>query len=158
MHDAFDFANREDILKSIKRESKQARVLTLMLQHVCNCSDFIQSYAKDSRFCTSSSTTSLADVNTQFAGKRTLDNLGGQVGKRIGDFRTTLVELRKAFLDEVTTTTEITALQILDDVGIISAKVGRVSSQLDGMASQLDGVVTQLKWVSSQASDAGTSS
>ena len=149
MHDAFDFANQDNILKSIKRESKQARVLTLMLQHVCNCSDFIQSYTKDPRFCTSSSTTSLADLNMQFAGKRTLDNLGSQVDKQIGDFRTTLIELRKAFLDQVAITTEITALQILDDVGIISADVGRVSSQLDG-------VITQLKWVSSQVSDAGT--
>ncbi len=149
MHDAFDFANQEDILKSMKRESKQARILTLMLQHVCNCSDFIRSYTKDPRFCTSSSTTSLADVNTQFAGKRTLDNLGSQVDKQIGDFRTTLIDLRKAFLDQVTITTEITALQILDDVGIISANVGRISSRLDGVA-------TQLKWVSSQVSDAGT--
>ncbi len=57
MHDAFDFANQIDILKSIKRESKQARILTLMLQHVCNCSDFVQSYAKETRFCTSYSTT-----------------------------------------------------------------------------------------------------
>jgi len=142
MHDAFDFANREDILKSIERESKQARILALMLQHVCNCSDFIRSYAKDPRFCTSSSTISLADVNTQSAGKRTFDNLGSQVDKQIGDLRTALIELRKAFLDQAIITTEITALQILDDVGIISANV--------------DGVASQLKWVSSQVSDAGT--
>jgi len=88
-------------------------------------------------------------VNTQFAGKRTLDNLGSQVDKQIGDFRSTLVELRKTFLDQATITTEITALQILDDVGIISANVDRISSQLDGVA-------TQLTWVSSQVSDAGT--
>ncbi len=142
MHDAFDFANQEDILKSIERESKQARILALMLQHVCNCSDFIRSYAKDPRFCTSSSTISLADVNTQSAGKRTFDNLGSQVDKQIGDLRTALIELRKAFLDQAIITTEITALQILDDVGIISANV--------------DGVASQLKWVSSQVSDAGT--
>ncbi len=92
-----------------------------------------------------------------------MDNLGSRVDKQIEDFRTTLVELRKAFLDEAAVTTEITALQILDDVGIISANVGRISgrfdgmaSQLDGVASQLDGVATQLKWASSQASDAGT--
>ncbi|KAH9055547.1 hypothetical protein EDB87DRAFT_1579779 [Lactarius vividus] len=52
MHDAFDFTNQEDRFKAIGRDSKQARILTLMLQHVCNCCDFIQSYAKDSRFCT----------------------------------------------------------------------------------------------------------
>ncbi len=162
MHDAFDFANQEEILKSMKRESKQAQILTLMLQHVCNCSDFIQSYAKDPRFCTSSLTVSFADVNARFAGKRMLDNLGSQVDKQIGDFRTTLIELRKAFLDEAVIITEITALQILDDVGIISANIGGISSQLDGMASrldgvasQLDGVATELKWVSNQVSDAG---
>ena len=93
--------------------------------------------------------TSLADVNTQFVGKRTLVNLGSQVGKQIGDLRTTLTELRKAFIDQAAITTEITALQILDDVGMVSANVGRISSQIDGVA-------TKLKWVSSQVSDAGT--
>jgi hypothetical protein len=141
MHDAFDFAKQEDILKSIKRESKQARILTLMLQHVCNCSDFIQSYTKDAQFCTSSLTPSLAEINTQFAGKRTLVNLGSQAGKKIGDLRVTFIELRRAFLDHATITTEITALQILDDVGIISANIGAMSSQL--------------KWLSNQVLDAG---
>ena len=78
-----------------------------------------------------------------------MKNTGNQVDKRIEDFRATLLDQRKTFLDEATITTEITALQILDDVGIISAVVGRISSQLDGMT-------TQLKWVSSQVSDAGT--
>jgi hypothetical protein len=54
-----------------------------------------------------------------------LKNTGGQVDKKLEDFRTTLLELHKAFLDEATITTEITALQILDDVGIISANVSR---------------------------------
>ena len=78
-----------------------------------------------------------------------MNSAGSKVDKKIEDFRTTLLELRKSFLDEAAITTEITALQILDDVGIISANVGRVSIQLDGMA-------TQLKWVSSQVSDGGT--
>ena len=94
-------------------------------------------------------THSVGDVNMWFSGKRMLKNTGSRADKKIEDFRTTLLELHKAFLDEATITTEITALQILDDVGIISANVGRISSQLDGMA-------TQLKWVSSQVSDAGT--
>ena len=78
-----------------------------------------------------------------------LVNLGSQVGKQIGDLRTTLIELRKAFLEQAAITTEITAIQILDDVGMISANVG-------SMSSRLDGVVTQLKWVSNQVLDAGT--
>jgi hypothetical protein len=85
----------------------------------------------------------------RFSGKRILKNTGGQVDKKIEDFRTTFLELHKSFLDEAAITTEITALQILDDVGIISANVGRVSIQLDGMA-------TRLEWVSSQVSDVGT--
>jgi hypothetical protein len=60
MHDAFDFAHHEDTLESIKPQSEQAGILTLMLQDVCSCCDFIQSYAKDSQFCTSSSSASLA--------------------------------------------------------------------------------------------------
>ena len=50
IHDAFDFANHEDTLKSIKPQSKQAEVLALMLRDVCGCSDFIQSYIQD-KFC-----------------------------------------------------------------------------------------------------------
>ena len=80
-------------------------------------------------------------LNKQFSGKRILKNTGGQVENKIEDFRTTLLELHNSFLDEGAITTEITALQILDDVGIISAN--------------LDGMATQLKWVSNQVSDAG---
>ncbi|KAH9027766.1 hypothetical protein EDB84DRAFT_300367 [Lactarius hengduanensis] len=52
MHDAFDFTNREDRFKTIERVPRQAQILTLMLQHVCHCCDFIQSYAKNSQLCT----------------------------------------------------------------------------------------------------------
>ncbi len=96
----------------------------------------------------------------RFSGKRMLKNTGSRVGKKIEDFRITLLELHKAFLDEATITTEITALQILDDVGIISANVGIISADVGiisadvgRISSQLDGMVTQLKWVSSQVSD-----
>ncbi|KAH9066830.1 hypothetical protein EDB87DRAFT_463860 [Lactarius vividus] len=122
MHDAFNFTNREDYFKTIERVPAQAQILTLMLQHVCNCCDFIQSYAKNSQLW-----------------KRILKNTSGQVDKKIEDFHSTFLELHKAFLDEATITTETTALQILDGVGILSA--------------QLDGVATQLKWVSNQVSD-----
>ena len=84
----------------------------------------------------------VADVNMQVSGKRMLKNTSSQVDKKIEDFRTALLELRRAFLDEATMTTEITALQILDDVGIISANVGSMA--------------TRLEWVSSQVSDVGT--
>jgi hypothetical protein len=52
MRDAFDFTNQEGTLKTTDRVPRQARILTLMLQHVCNCCDFIQLYARDSQFCT----------------------------------------------------------------------------------------------------------
>ncbi len=85
-----------------------------------------------------------------------LKNIGGRVNEQIEDFRVALLALRKAFLDEATITTEITALQILDDVGIISANVGIISSNVSSISSRLDGAATRLKWVSSQVSDAGT--
>ena len=85
-----------------------------------------------------------------------MKNVGGQVNKQIEDFRIALLDLRKAFLDHAAITTEITALQILDDVGIISANVRIISSNVGIISSQFDGMATRLKWVSSQVSDAGT--
>ncbi len=72
--------------------------------------------------------------------------MGGGVAKDIEDLSAALVEHRRAFLDQATITTEITAFQILDGVGILSAKV----------LAKVDGISTQLQWVSSQVSDAGT--
>jgi len=73
---------------------------------------------------------------------RALKDMDGGTEKKIEDLYTALIEHRRAFLDQTTISTEITAFQILDDVGIISAKVDRIS--------------TQLRWVSSQVPDAGT--
>jgi hypothetical protein len=87
---------------------------------------------------------------------RMLKNTGGQVDNKLEGFRTTLLGFRRALLDEATITTEITALQILDDVGIISATVGIISANVGRVSSQLDGMATQLKWVSSQVFDVGT--
>ncbi len=141
MHDAFDFAQHEDTLKSIKPDSKQAKILTLMLQDVCSCSDFIQSYAKDSGFCKLSSSTPLAGVNVRFSGKRTLKNMGGRATKEIEDLSAALVEHRRAFLDGAVITTEITAFQILDDAGIISAKVDWISTHLEWVSTRFQTTV-----------------
>ena len=130
MHDAFDFAHHEDTLKSIKPQSEQARILTLILQDVCSCCDFIQSYAKDSQFCTSSSSDSLAFVNMLFSGKRTLTNAGVGLEAKIKELSDILVERRKAFLGQATISTEITAFQILDDVAKISTQLQDLRSQV----------------------------
>jgi hypothetical protein len=123
IHDAFDFANHEDTLKSIKPQSEQARIFTLMLQDVCSCCDFVQLYAKDSQFCTSSSPASLAFANMLFSGKCTLKNIRGGPEEKIKELSDVLVKRRKAFLDQATISTEITAFQILDDVAKISTQV-----------------------------------
>ena len=105
-----------------------------------------------------------------FSGKRILKNASSEGDKKVEDFRATLLELHKCFLDEAAITAEITALQILDDVGIISANVGiistsvglisanvgTISANISKISSHLDGMATQLKWVSSQALDVGT--
>ena len=69
-----------------------------------------------------------------FSGKRTLKNIGGGAEEKIKQLSDVLVKLRKAFLDQATISTEITAFQILDDVANMS---------------------TQLRYLSSQVSDAG---
>ena len=134
MHDTFDFAHHEDTLKSVKPKSEQARILTLMLQDVCTCCDFIQSYTKDSEFCTSSLSGSFSFVNMLFSGKRTLKNIDGGPEKKIKELSDVLNKRRIAFLDQAAISTEITAFQILEDVAKIS---------------------TQLQYLSSQVSDAG---
>jgi hypothetical protein len=130
MHDAFDFAHHEDTLKSVRPQSEQARILTLMLQDVCSCCDFIQSYAEDSQFCTSSSPASFAFVNLLFSGKRTLKNIGGGREGKIKELSDGLVKRQKAFLDQATISTEITAFQILDEVAIVSTQLQYLSSQV----------------------------
>jgi len=87
MHDAFDFATHEDTLRSINPQSRQAEVLTLMLQDICRCSDFIQEYAKDSQFS-----------------MRTLKNMGSGVEEKVQELSTALVEHRRAFLDHAVIT------------------------------------------------------
>ncbi|KAN0126434.1 hypothetical protein V8E52_000074 [Russula decolorans] len=118
IHDAFDFAHHEDTLNCIKPQSEQARILTLMLQHVCSCCDFIQSYTKDSQFW-----------------KRTLKNIGGGLEEKIRDLSDVLVKLRKAFLDQATISTEITAFQILDELEKISNQVS--DAELDAKIREI---------------------
>ena len=98
IHDAFDFAQEAAPLKNITPQSKQGNILMLILRHVCCCSDFIQSYAKDTQFCTSPSVL-LAIINVLFSGKRLLKNITGKIDKQVVALCNTLVELRKAFLD-----------------------------------------------------------
>jgi hypothetical protein len=123
MHDALDFAHLKDTLKSIKLQSEQAQVLTLMLKDICASCKFIQSYAEDSQLCTLSSSASLAFVNLLFPGKRTLKNIGGGLDKKIKDLSNALVERRRAFLDQAIISTQNTASQILDELEKISTQI-----------------------------------
>jgi hypothetical protein len=86
--------------------------------------------------------------NTQLSGKRILKNTVGQVDKKIEDFRTTFLELHNAFVDEANG----------DHRDNCSPNSGRRGNNFGQISIQLDGIATQLKWVSSQVSDAGTSS
>ena len=116
MHDAFYFVHHEDtlLIKSIKPGSEQAQILTLMLQDVCSCCDFIQSYAKDPQFCTPSSFASLVLTNMLFSGNRTTSkSVGGGLDEKIKKLSDVLVQRRKALLDQATVSTEITAFKIL---------------------------------------------
>ena len=141
MHDTFDFTRHEETLKSMMPKSKQAEILTLMLQDVCSCSDFIQSYTKDSGFCTSLSPTSLAYSNRESSVIQMLKNIGGRVEDKIQELSAALSKHHRAILDQAVITTKITVFQILNNVGSITNKVDRIS--------------TQLQWVSREVSDTG---
>jgi hypothetical protein len=65
-----------------------------------------------------------------FSGKRTLKNIGGRSEGKVKELSDVLVKLRKAFLDQATISTEITAFQILDGVANISTQLRELSSQV----------------------------
>ena len=130
MRDAFDFSHHEDTLKSIKPKSEQARILTLLLQDVCTCCDFIQSYAKDSQFCTSSSSPLLNIVIILLSGKRTFNNISGGQDKKIKDLSDVLTKRRTDFFNQAIISVEVTAFQILDDVAKISSQLEYLSIQV----------------------------
>ena len=142
IHDVFALGKLAHTLKTLKFDSKQAQILTDMLRHVCNCGDFIQSYAKDPEFCMSSPSNLSLALNLWFSGQRmfTLKSVTGKDDSKIEDYRTTLLRLRDLFVHHAIVTTEITALQILDDIG--------------GICTQLGGISTQITTVSTQISDA----
>jgi hypothetical protein len=64
-----------------------------------------------------------AFANVVHSGKRTLKNTSGGPGAKIKELSDALVKRQKAFLDQGTTSTEITAFQILDDVAKISIQI-----------------------------------
>jgi hypothetical protein len=47
IRDAFEFVEQADVLRNIKPESIQAKILEGMLRRVAEVSKFIESYAKD---------------------------------------------------------------------------------------------------------------
>jgi len=99
IRDAFDFAQLEDVLKSIKAGSKQAEILTGMLKEVQACSEFIKRYADDPQLCTSPPPVFCRRLQIcKFAAKRTLKNIAGQADPRIQQHRDTLAGLKEAFL------------------------------------------------------------
>jgi hypothetical protein len=69
-------------------------------------------------------------VDMLFSGKRTLKNIKGGPEDKIKDLSDVLVKRRKAFLDQATISTEITAFQILDDVTKISIQLQYLTSQV----------------------------
>ena len=132
IHDVFALGKLAHSLKTLKFDSEQAQILTQMLRHICNCGDFIQSYAKDPEFCMTFPSNLFLTLNLWFSGKRmfTMKSIGGKDNSQIEDYRTTLRRLRDLFVDHATVTTEITALQILDDIGGISTQLGGISTQV----------------------------
>src|SRR6266478_2163125 len=66
---------------------------------------------------------SLAFVNVEFSGKRTLKNIAGGPENKIKDLSDALDKRRRAFLGQATISAEITVFQILDDLGRLSSQI-----------------------------------
>ena len=65
-----------------------------------------------------------------FSGKRTLKNIDCGLEKKITELSDVLTKRRKAFLEQIAISTEITAFQILDDVAKMSTQLQQLSSQV----------------------------
>ena len=61
-----------------------------------------------------------------FSGKRALKNIGGGADEKINELSDVLVKLRKAFMDQATISTEITAFQILRRLDDVASQVSDV--------------------------------
>ena len=61
-----------------------------------------------------------------FSGKRILKNTGGRQGEKIKELSDVLLSRRKAFLNQATISTQITAFQILDDIAKILTQLSDV--------------------------------
>ena len=71
------------------------------------------------------------------AGQRMMKSFIGQGDAKIEDYRTSLFRLRDLFLNHATVTTEITALQILDDMGGLSTKLDGISTQITAVSGHV---------------------
>ena len=73
----------------------------------------------------------------------------GQGDAKIENYRTSLFRLRDLFLNHATVTTEITALQILDDMGGLSTKLDGISTQITAVSDQVLDTSAYPRWFKS---------
>lgn len=73
-----------------------------------------------------------------------MKNASSQAEKQISNLCSTFVDLRRSFLEHADVITEISVFQILDDMGVVSAKVSGISTQLDKMTTQLSNQILNL--------------
>ncbi|KAI0259553.1 hypothetical protein BC834DRAFT_1035841, partial [Gloeopeniophorella convolvens] len=125
IHDSFDLLEEASFLEAARPRSKQARILKDMLRHVCDCGDFIQTYAQ----------------NTDFW-RRLWHNMGRRVDDRIRDYCTKLEDMRVDLLRHATIATERAALTIEANLGGMSARIDQASTRLDGISRQLEGILS----------------
>ncbi|KAH9050629.1 hypothetical protein EDB84DRAFT_1389035 [Lactarius hengduanensis] len=91
-----------------------------MLQGVCNCCDFIQSYTQDTQLW-----------------KRTLKNVDGRTAKEIKDLSDTLAKHRRNFSDHAAIITEMSTVQILDLMGTVCIQANWISTRLEWVSNQV---------------------
>jgi hypothetical protein len=78
-----------------------------------------------------------SNLNMSLAGQRMMKSFIGQGNTKIEDYRTSLFRLRDLFLNHATVTTEITALQMLDDMGGLSTKLDGISTQITAVSDHV---------------------
>ncbi|KAI0261971.1 hypothetical protein BC834DRAFT_1043716 [Gloeopeniophorella convolvens] len=118
IHDAFDLLATEGLALSMN--SKQKEIMLAMLRHVCDCGDFIQTYAADTAFR-----------------ERLFANIGRGVEEQVKNYQETLLDLRDAFLRHVSVTTGTAVYKVKGGIDNISRKLEGIACQFEDIQKEI---------------------
>ncbi|KAI0264945.1 hypothetical protein BC834DRAFT_881233 [Gloeopeniophorella convolvens] len=122
--DAFDIVEVANTWEGNNNEvdPRQVKVLEAMVGHCCDCGDFVQSYARNTKF---HERLFDHDVN------------GNKANKTIEEYCAALARLKRQLMDLMAATAAVTVGQVQDKVKEVSGQIGKISSQMEQLSNEI---------------------